>query len=188
MSSPSNQKSDTSTNRLRDHEYDGIREYDNSLPKWWIWLFGLTILFAPVYLWYFHFGTGDSLQVVLRDNLREIAAKAPAAGTEDGSGIDWKDASLIAQGKTDFGTTCAPCHGDAGQGTIGPNLTDKFWMHGGSAAAILGSISNGVVEKGMPAWKPVLGAEKVKGLTAYVLSLKGTSPPGAKPPQGTEEP
>ena len=84
-----------------------------------------------------------------------------------------------------YSARCASCHGDKGQGIIGPNLTDDYWIHGdGSIPAILKVMNEGVPDKGMPPWKGVIPAELEDDVAAYVYSIYGTNPPGAKAPQG----
>jgi cytochrome c oxidase cbb3-type subunit 3 len=97
------------------------------------------------------------------------------------------DAARVAEGKALFITYCAPCHGPEGGGKIGPNLTDNAWIHGGAPEKIFAQITNGAPSKGMIAWGPQLGSERVKKLTAFVLSIKNTNVPGGKAPQGTVE-
>jgi cytochrome c oxidase cbb3-type subunit 3 len=161
---------------LRDHAYDGIREYDNRLPRWWLYLFYITIAFAPPYLVYYHLMGGPTLRGELAGELKAIEGKRAVAQATTALSPD--------EGRTTFGTLCAPCHGTAGQGAIGPNLTDKYWLHGGTEAALVKVIGEGVLDKGMPAWQAALGPAKVAAVAAYVLTLKGTNPPDAKAPQG----
>ena len=176
------------------HTYDGIEEYDNRLPRWWLYtLFG-TIAFA--FFYYFHyqvFRIGDSPEVAYG---REVsAAQAVAAERARNSGLlndDTlttlaSDPATVSKGHDLFATSCAPCHGPAGGGNIGPNLTDAFWIHRGNPQAIYTTISSGVSAKGMPAWGPQLGAERVQAVTAYVVSLRDTNVEGGKPPQGDRE-
>ena len=90
----------------------------------------------------------------------------------------------VAAGKDVYATNCFPCHGQHGEGGIGPNLTDDYWIHGGKSSDIVRVISNGVPDKGMTSWLPILGENRVVQLAAFIISLHGTSPPGAKAPQG----
>jgi cytochrome c oxidase cbb3-type subunit 3 len=94
----------------------------------------------------------------------------------------------VSGGEAVFKSNCIACHGDHGQGVVGPNLTDAYWLHGGSPEAVLASITHGYPDKGMPAWKPVLGADKVRLAAAFVLSLKGHAASDGKAPQGDKEP
>jgi cytochrome c oxidase cbb3-type subunit 3 len=95
------------------------------------------------------------------------------------------DAKGIAQGRKIFAGTCFPCHGAVGEGNaVGPNLTDTYWLHGGSLGDVFKTISNGVPDKGMQAWGKTFSPAEVRNITSYVLSLQGTNPPNAKAPQG----
>jgi cytochrome c oxidase cbb3-type subunit 3 len=109
----------------------------------------------------------------------------PANPAPGGTSLEG-NAAAIAAGKETFATNCVPCHGQQGQGIIGPNLTDNYWLHGNTYADIVNTITNGVPDKGMIAWKATLNPEKIRQVAAYVLSLKGTNPPNPKPPQGVE--
>ena len=182
---------------LMDHEYDGIREYDNPLPRWWIWMFYASIVYALIYTPYIMFGFGPSSQ---EEYEMEMAAarkpamqSAPAGGTgtpaqeKPAGGFDTSmegNAAAIAAGASIYGANCAPCHAPQGQGLIGPNLTDKNWIHGNTFIDISQVISNGVPDKGMISWKSTLNPTKISQVTAYVLSLGGTTPPNPKAPEG----
>ncbi len=99
-----------------------------------------------------------------------------------------RDPSTVARGARVFSARCAPCHGDRGEGRIGPNLTDAHWLHGGKPLEIFRTVSQGVALKGMPAWGPVLGADKLESAVAFVLTLKGTCVPGKGAQGAREEP
>jgi cytochrome c oxidase cbb3-type subunit 3 len=94
-----------------------------------------------------------------------------------------KDPAAVAEGKTVFLSTCAACHAQQGQGLVGPNLTDKFWIHGNAPKDLASTVINGWPEKGMPPWGKVLGEDKVRKVVAFVLTIKNTNVPG-KAPQG----
>ena len=98
-----------------------------------------------------------------------------------------RNEAILAAGKTVFASTCASCHAANGGGQVGPNLTDEYWVHGGAPEKVLVSVRTGWVDKGMPAWGPQLGEQKVRAVTAYVLSLRGMKVAGGKPPQGNLE-
>jgi cytochrome c oxidase cbb3-type subunit 3 len=174
------------------HEYDGISELDNQLPRWWVWLFYLTIAFSAVYFAYYVLGPGPTLleKFESRKAAIELAKLAPGAK----KGFDeqellavFKDTGQREKGKVVYAVRCLACHGPMGQGSIGPNLTDNHWIHGkGTMADVAQTVSAGVLDKGMPAWESVLSPDELKQVVAYVRSLKGTNPPGAKAPQGTE--
>jgi len=176
----------TEADRLRPFIADGIQEYDNALPRWWVWLFNGTIVFSVAYVLWLHVFQGETLQQEYQRELAESkSAQAAAPAATAGGAAD--ESTLIAAGKTSYMTNCVPCHGSQGEGGVGPNLTDNFWIHGGSKEAITKSIAAGIAEKGMPPWQPVLGDKKVAELASYVMTLKGTNPPNGKAPQGTEE-
>lgn len=175
---------------LLDHDYDGIKELDNDLPPWWKYGFYLTIFIGVVYLINYHIlGTGDLQKAEYEKSL--IAAKAEideymktAANNVDETTVKQLDAADVEKGKELFIATCAACHGKYGQGTVGPNLTDEYWLHGGSLAEIFKSIKYGWVDKGMKAWKEDLSAMQIAQITSFIRTLKGTNPQGAKVAQG----
>ena len=171
------------------HVYDGIEEMDNRLPNWWLGILWGTIVFAFGYWMYYHVtGSGPDQLGEYRAEAAEFAKRS--AGNKPASDelllALAGDPSTTGAGKAAFQQNCAACHGADGQGLIGPNLTDTFWLYGGKPVAIHKSIADGVVAKGMPAWERTLGAERVRAITAYVLTLKGRNVAG-KPPQGEPE-
>ncbi len=174
---------------VRPHVADGIAEYDNPLPGWWIGFLYGSVVFSVVYLVAYHLIGWASLEESYASARRAERAGAAtavnAAGVVAGN-LDARlhDAASVTAGAAVFSTYCAPCHGAGGEGNIGPNLTDDYWLHGGAAAAIVATIAAGVPEKGMPGWGPVLGDHKVEQAAAYVLTLHGTKPPNPKAPQG----
>jgi cytochrome c oxidase cbb3-type subunit III len=177
-----------------DHSYDGIRELDNHLPPWWKWLFYGTIGWAAVYIVIFHFS--GTLPLSLEEYQNEVAqaeeqslklrAANPASAIDENNLQYMADAVIIERGKAVFNANpCASCHrGDGGGNTIGPNLTDEYWIHGGDVKNIFNTIKNGAVDKGMPAWGKAMSPQDVRDLTFYILSLQGTNPPDGKAPQG----
>jgi cytochrome c oxidase cbb3-type subunit III len=176
---------------LLDHNYDGIQELDHPLPGWWLVTFYLTIIFSAIYIGYYHVAGGPLQNQELETDLAEIKSRAPApASSEDlaAKAIAMKDDSAaLAAGKTAYIAKCAACHGNLGEGGIGPNLTDKFWIHGsGDAASVIKVIVDGVPEKGMPTWGPIIPPEETAQLTAFIATLSGTTPPNAKGPEGKE--
>jgi cytochrome c oxidase cbb3-type subunit 3 len=170
--------------------YDGIEEHDNHLPNWWLTILWATLIFSAGYWYWYHVAELSPGQLgELAAESAEVAKRA--SGNKPASNETLlalvQDPTTLDAGKAVFQANCAACHGAKGQGSIGPNLTDGFWMHGGSPVAIHKSVAEGVVAKGMPAWERTLGAERVKAVTAYVLTLKGTHVPGGKEPQGEPE-
>jgi cytochrome c oxidase cbb3-type subunit 3 len=178
---------------LLDHDYDGIKELDNALPPWWKWGFYITLVLGVWYLLRFHvWETGptplqeyETEMTIAANQLEEYRKNNKEAVDE--KTVTMADAKGIAEGKAIFTKTCTPCHGMNGEGNmVGPNLTDKFWIHGGSISEVFRTINIGVPEKGMQAWGKNFAPAEIKYLASYVLSLQGTNPPNAKAPQGTE--
>jgi cytochrome c oxidase cbb3-type subunit 3 len=173
---------------LIEHSYDGIQEYDNPLPRWWVYLFYATIVFAALY--YFNvpgIGVGKGRLA----NYEADVAAWKAAHPQPSGGVSPEalaalstDRAALAAGKQVFMTNCIPCHRADGGGIIGPNLTDEFWIHGGTLAEIHKTIDEGVLAKGMPNWGKLLKPEQVNAVAVYVASLKGTNPPSPKAPEG----
>src|SRR5687767_9385171 len=153
---------DHEENRLLDHSYDGIQEYDNPMPRWWVITFWATIIFSILYAVNAP-GIGNGKGRIAAYEADMERAKALRAQTEPSGGATPEalaalanDQKVIADGKQVFTLYCSACHRADGGGQIGPNLTDDAWIHGGSAAEILATISNGVLAKGMPEWGKVL--------------------------------
>jgi len=178
--------------RLLDHEADGIREYDNPMPRWWLYILYATILYAVVYASNIIPGVGTGpgrianyeTEMTAARIVREAAAASAGPVTPEAILAVVSDAGALSKGRERFKATCAPCHREDGGGTIGPNLTDDFWIHGGQPLQILTTVSEGVVAKGMPAWGQVLKPEEVTAVVGYVTTLRGTNPANAKAPQG----
>ncbi len=174
---------------LIEHNYDGIQEYDNPLPRWWVYLFYATIVFSVLYLLNVPgIGVGKGR---IADYEADVAAFKAAHKNEDTGATPEQlaalasDPSAIAEGKTLFATNCVSCHRADGGGLIGPNLTDDSWIHGGTLPEIHKTITEGVLAKGMPNWGKILKPAQVNALTAYVASLHGTNPANPKAPEGT---
>jgi len=172
---------------LIEYNYDGIQEYDNPLPRWWVYLFYATIVFAVLYLLNVPgIGVGKGRIANYEADVAAWRAAHPqdAAASPEQLAALAADPSAIAAGKQVFTTNCASCHrADAG-GMIGPNLTDEFWIHGGTLAEINKTITEGVLAKGMPNWGKLLKPDQVNAVTVYVASLKGTNPANPKAPEG----
>jgi len=179
---------------MLDHNYDGIRELDNHLPPWWKWLFYITIIWGVVYLIGHHFTGWFPLQeeeyeiAMAEANATKQAnqvANAEAGGFDESKLEYTADAAMIEAGKKTFARSCVACHGAVGEGnTIGPNLTDNYWLHGGGIKNVFGVIKNGVPDKGMISWKSQLSPTDIRDVSTYIISLVGSNPAGAKEPQG----
>jgi cytochrome c oxidase cbb3-type subunit III len=176
------------------HDFDGIRELDNHLPPWWKWLFYGTIGWSAVYIFLFHFsGSMPLMQQEYEDEIAvaEAAKKAYQASQPQAminiETLEYThDTEIISRGKKVFAdNNCGSCHrADGGGNTIGPNLADEYWLHGGDVKKVYATIKDGFVEKGMPAWGKALSPTEVRDVTFFVMSLQGTNPANAKAPQG----
>jgi cytochrome c oxidase cbb3-type subunit 3 len=170
------------------HVYDGIEEMDHHLPNWWLGILWGTILFAAGYWMYYAVaGLGPDQRTEYAQEqaalVKRMAASGGPASEEVLLGLA-RDGATVQAGQAVFGQQCASCHGAQAQGSIGPNLTDAYWLHGGKPLDIQKTVTDGAIEKGMPAWGRTLGSERVRQLTAYLLTLKGTNVAGGKAPQG----
>ncbi len=179
--------------KLLDHNYDGIRELDNKLPPWWLYLFYFTIAFASIYtISYFGFGKFrqiDEYHQELSTAKKQIKKYKAANGT----GIDETNVTLtttkdaLNNGSKVFAKNCTPCHRADGGGGVGPNLTDSYWLHGNKIKNLFKTIKYGVPEKGMIAWGKTLTPEQMQDVASYILTnLKDKNVAGGKDPQGTK--
>lgn len=173
---------------LLDSNYDGIQEFDNDLPKWWLGIFYVTIIFAVIYAPYYLFHMGPSSEEVLAEQVKAIKSTLDSKSQTDVKDDDLlaltKDASHVGAGKGTFTAKCAACHGMEGQGMVGPNLTDDYWIHGGKITDNYKVVVTGVPEKGMLAWKNLMTDQEIRDVVAYIYTLRGTHPANPKDPQG----
>jgi cytochrome c oxidase cbb3-type subunit 3 len=175
---------------IEDHDYDGIRELDNPLPPWWLYLFYGTLIFGVVYLVRFHVLDGptqyeefDSEMVLAQTEIEQYQASLP----QEKDLVISEDEAMLAAGKKIFTMYCQVCHRPDGGGSIGPNLTDAYWIMGGTLNDVFDVISNGGRSgKGMVAWKNSLNKTQIEEVSNYVMSLQGTKPPNPKAPEGEE--
>lgn len=173
---------------MLDHNYDGIRELDNVLPPWWVYLFYGTIIFAGIYLFRFQvIGEYDQKKefetemTEARIAIEEYKKTAPDVMDKE-KVVLLTDAASIAEGKTIFTTNCVACHRPDGGGQIGPNLTDDMWINGGGIKNVFNTIMEGGRDgKGMVPWKSTIKPSDIQKLASYVLSLQGTNPKDPKP-------
>jgi cytochrome c oxidase cbb3-type subunit III len=212
--------------KLLDHDYDGIREQNNKMPRWWVWLFILSIIWACGYLMYYHvlkvgYLQADEYRKEMNPNYARAAsdnkyianimepyhspyyaperdrnqnrpdnAKTKLAYVEQKRETDTTtyvaltDPASIAEGKEIFETKCVSCHGKFGEGNIGPNLTDDYWLHGAGISNIVKTIKYGVPAKGMLSWQGELKKDQILHAASYIMTLHGTNPPNPKAPQG----
>ena len=174
-----------------DHNYDGIRELDNSLPPWWVYMFYATILFAAVYLVRFHVLDGDSQEMEYNKEVAEARLELDKYKKQSPKAFDITKATLLTdesnlkRGKAVYNLNCASCHSKDGGGGIGPNLTDENWILGGSFTNVFSTIyDGGRPGRGMISWGKTLKGEDIQKVASYVISLKGSSPENPKKPEG----
>ncbi len=212
--------------KLLDHDYDGIKELDNDLPTWWLWLFYVTIAWAVLYMLFYHvFSIGylqtDEYKQEMNPNyVRVSEADSKTLGILDsyhspfytpkgditprmilmGAGqvayieetaesdtvqyVALTEIADLTAGKALFTRNCLQCHGAAGEGGIGPNLTDNYWIHGNTFTNVVKSVKYGYPAKGMISWRAFLKPEEIIKVASFVQTLKGTNPPNQKAPQG----
>jgi cytochrome c oxidase cbb3-type subunit 3 len=176
---------------MTDHDYDGIRELDNALPPWWKYGFYVSSVWAGIYLAYFHVVREGALQATEYTNEMETARiaieayKAKAADAVDETTVTLQaDASILQQGSSHYDKLCKVCHGGSGEGLVGPNLTDSYWLHGGDIKDVFKTIKYGVQGKGMKSWQQELSASEIAQVANYIISLQGTAPANGKAPEG----
>ncbi len=174
------------------HDYDGIRELDNRLPPWWLYGFYLCIFFAFVYLYRYHVAHSaplpkEELQIAMAQAAidKEEYLKKAASKVDENTVTYLTDAASLDAGKKIFSTICMACHQADGGGGVGPNLTDQYWLHGGSIKDIFKTIKYGWPEKGMKSWEEDYSPVQIAQIASYVKSLGGTKPSKPKEPQGT---
>lgn len=176
---------------MMDHNYDGIRELDNDLPPWWKYGFYISIVAAFIYLINFYvIKTGDlqkaeyDKSIIAAKLAKEEYEKQNASNVNENNVTLLTDATGIEKGKNVFLDMCGACHGKSGQGGVGPNLTDDYWLHGGSIKDIFKSIKFGWPDKGMKAWQADLSPVQIHEISSFIKTLRGTNPPSPKEKQG----
>ncbi len=178
---------------IEGYEYDGIAELDNPCPKWLMCIFYFTAFLAVFFLGY-HFGSSSKNKIVesyvkkLQDaRARQITAvveQVPEVSESELVALLQEPAELTS-GEEIFLDKCALCHGEFGEGLIGPNLIDNYWIHGtGKISDIAITIRSGIPDKGMAAWQDRIPGENILQIAAYIKSLKGTQVENAKEPDG----
>ena len=176
---------------MMDHEFDGIHELDNPVPVWFNALFYGTIFFGICYLLFyqvFGWGLNQDQEYVAEMEQAEIAKKeflAKSSNQIDENTVVF-DANMAPAGKALFAANCSVCHGNNGEGTIGPNLTDRFWLHGGEIKDVFRTVKYGVPEKGMVPWEQTLTPAQIAEVSSYILTLRDTKPANGKVAEGVE--
>lgn len=175
---------------LLEEDHDGIKELDNRVPPWFNYLFGGTIVFGAFYFLDYHVWQSSPLpqaeyaeEMAAADLSRRVRMASAGTINEDEL-TTLKDDASIKSGQERYLKNCVSCHGSKGEGIVGPNLTDQYWIHGGGIRDVYATVKNGVPEKGMISWKLVFTPKEIQQIASYVLSLQGTSPPNAKKPEG----
>ncbi len=183
------------------HEYDGIRELDNNLPPWWKYGFYFSIVFAFFYLIHFHvaeqpyltwlWGKGisssEKFEIAMEEaeEVHKAYLEKVANTVNESNAVLMTEASDIAIGKQIYeAKNCQSCHGPMGGGTIGPNLTDPYWKHGGDIKDVFKTIKYGVPATAMQAWQKEIKPKEIQQVSSYILTLQGSNPPNAKDPEG----
>ncbi len=173
------------------HNYDGIRELDNIIPPWFTTAFLLTILFGIGYMYRYHIAKSAPMQIeeyqqsVALAELKHDEYLKTQANDIDESNVELMAGADLEAGQKTFIALCAVCHKPDGGGMVGPNLTDEYWIHGGSLQHIFTTVKYGVPDKGMISWKAQINPLQMAQVSNYILTLKGTNPPDAKEKQGT---
>ncbi|GJQ64715.1 MAG: hypothetical protein SCALA702_37680 [Melioribacteraceae bacterium] len=175
---------------LLDHDYDGIRELDNKVPPWFNFLFYGTIFFSIVYLIQFHvIGSGNVQEEEYQAEMQAAAMQQEilirsGALLDENSVKFADDAATLSSGKEIYMKNCASCHANDGGGLVGPNLTDKYWIHGGGIVNVFKTVKYGVPQKGMISWQTQLSPTEMQEVSSYILTMEGTTPAAPKQPEG----
>ena len=176
---------------LMDHDYDGIKELDNNLPPWWVYLFYACIVFAAVYLVRYEIMGAPDQETELKNEMAQAKIEVAEYMKTAPDLMDEKTVTLLTEaadldaGKAIFATNCVACHRADGGGQIGPNLTDDNWILGGGIKNLFHTITNGGRDgKGMIAWKGTLKPKEIQAVASYVISLRGSNPKDPKAPDG----
>jgi cytochrome c oxidase cbb3-type subunit 3 len=170
------------------HEFDGIKELDNPLPPWLKYIFYITIILSATYLTRLVVFKDESIiqKKEYRNEMAVANAKTEVAEKEAAQTVaaPLTHEQILADGKNVYDKICIVCHGKFGEGLVGPNFTDEYWIHGGKPEELKKIIVDGVIDKGMLSYKSQLSAKQINHVVEYILSLQGTNPPNPKAPQG----
>jgi cytochrome c oxidase cbb3-type subunit 3 len=179
---------------LLDHEYDGIREYDNPCPGWWNWLFFATIVFALFYFFYFHIGrAGITIakdhENAISNNVRLRFAEIGELTPDEPTLLKYmQQPQWLSVGQSVYEQKCRVCHGEGGCGLVGPNLTDEYYKSVDSLVDVITVISQGAGNGSMPAWKRLLHPNELLLVSAYVANMRGENLAGPRQAEGKEIP
>lgn len=185
MSAP---KEEYKPDTVLDHEYDGIQEFDNRLPNWWLWILWGSIVFSVAYWLVFHtYGLAKDPIARFEQSMEEaggMLADSETRGLTDADLLAMSaDPAQLETGRTVWAQHCQVCHKEYGEGLVGPNLTDDYWVHGGSPLDIHNTVVRGVPDKGMAVWGRQLSPEQIDAVVALVVTRRGTQVEG-KAPEG----
>lgn len=176
---------------LLDHNYDGIKELDNNLPPWWLAMFYISIVYGVLYFGYYHLTDyGMSSEEAYHAEMTAAAEEVAAYRSTQTVMVDETTVTRLvseddmAKGKQIYDINCVVCHLDNGAGLVGPNLTDEYWVHGGSIKDIFATIKYGVPEKGMIAWSAQLKPDDMQRVASYIMTMQGTNPSNGKAAEG----
>ena len=176
---------------LLDHNYDGIQELDNNLPPWWIWGFYMSIAWSVIYFGYYHFTENAQLQdaefnteMAAREATRADYLANAGQLVDESTAVQLLDEASLASGKAIYDVNFMACHAADGGGSVGPNFTDEYTIHGGSISDIFAVVKYGVIEKGMIPWADQLNAQEIHEVSSYIMSLVGTTAVAPKAAQG----
>lgn len=175
---------------LLDHDFDGIKELNNKIPPWFMAIFYATIIWSVIYMVDFHIlGSGNvqedeyAEEVRIAEMEREILNRSGSLVNEETVTM-LNDDIALASGKDIFIKSCAACHGMGGEGLVGPNFADDYWIHGGGIKNIFKTVKYGVPQKGMISWQTQLDPTQMQEVSSYIITLRGTNPPNQKGPEG----
>lgn len=180
--------------KLLDHEYDGIREFDNRLPNWWLWTLHLAILFSFIYWFAFRWMKDYPTSAEqLAARISQIESQAAASSTPLTNDQLWEMATneeIVSDGRDVFVQNCSACHGENLEGGPGggPSLVDATWIHGGNPEDIAYVIREGVAAKGMPTWKDLMSSKNINAVVAFVISHHAPPADAGQPPTESSNP
>jgi cytochrome c oxidase cbb3-type subunit 3 len=176
---------------LLDHNYDGIQELDNNLPPWWLGMFYASIIFAPIYIYIYHYSdfgpsSAEAYEIEMQTAEEDVATylATQADQIDETNAVLMTEEADISAGLEIYSTQCVVCHGQLGEGGVGPNFTDEYWIHGGDIKDLFKTIKYGVPEKGMISWTGQLRPSEMQQVASFILTFQGTDPPNQKDPEG----